>query len=193
MSQNILNEREFELINIIGADLGPSQRDLSRQMDMSLGMINMLIRRLASKGYIRISQLNKRKVKYILTPKGFTEKMRKSIKYTLKTIHSISFIKERIREILTRLYAEGKKNFIVLGKSDFALMIEIILKEMASGDYKIVYVDNIPVGKTEGTLLICKEMDGDGDYPEGTIDLIYELAKDHHFVASELQRNSHTL
>ena len=180
MSQNILNEREFELINIIGADIDPSQRDLSRQMDMSLGMINMLIRRLAAKGYIRISQLDKRKVKYILTPKGFTEKMRKSIKYTLKTIHSISFIKERIREILIRLYTEGKKNFIVLGKSDFALMIDIILKEMAPNDYEIAYVDSIPVHKTEGPLLICKEIDG-RDYPEKTIDLIYELAKDHHF------------
>ena len=87
-----MDEREFELINIIGAELVPNQRDISRQMDLSLGMTNMLIHRLLTKGYIRIKQLNKKKVEYILTPKGFAEKMQKSIKYTMKTINSIGRI-----------------------------------------------------------------------------------------------------
>ena len=79
MKKEVLEEREFELVNIIGADLGSNQRDLSRQLDLSLGMTNMLIRRLIAKGFIRIEQLNKRKMRYILTPQGFSEKMRKSI------------------------------------------------------------------------------------------------------------------
>ena len=62
MPQDFLNEREFELINILGAELGVNQRDLSKHLDLSLGTTNMLIRRLISKGYIRIKQLNKRKV-----------------------------------------------------------------------------------------------------------------------------------
>ena len=62
MPKDTLNEREFELINIIGSNLGSNQRDLSRQLDLSLGLTNMLIRRLVAKGFIRISQLNKRKV-----------------------------------------------------------------------------------------------------------------------------------
>ncbi|MCK5082590.1 MAG: winged helix-turn-helix transcriptional regulator, partial [Candidatus Omnitrophica bacterium] len=89
MPKEVLDEREFELVNIIGAELGSNQRDLSRQMDLSLGLTNMLIRRLVTKGFIRISQLNQRKVKYVLTPKGFAEKMRKSVKYTFKTVVSI--------------------------------------------------------------------------------------------------------
>ena len=58
MPQDTLNEREFELINIVGANLAANQRDLSRYMDLSLGMTNMIIRRLIAKGYIRIRQLN---------------------------------------------------------------------------------------------------------------------------------------
>ncbi|MDE2028516.1 MAG: winged helix-turn-helix transcriptional regulator, partial [Candidatus Omnitrophica bacterium] len=84
-----LDEREFELVNIVGAQLAANQREISRQMNLSLGMTNMLLRRLISKGYIRIKQLNKKKTEYLLTPKGFSEKLRKSVKYTLKTINSI--------------------------------------------------------------------------------------------------------
>ncbi len=111
MSKELLNEREFELVNIVGAQLAQNQRDLSKQMNMSLGMTNMLLRRLISKGYIRIQQLNSRKVQYLLTPKGFTEKMRKSVKYTLKTINSISLIKIRLRDIISNLYAQGQREF----------------------------------------------------------------------------------
>ena len=83
MSPDNLNEREFELINIVGGDLAANQRDLSRRMNLSLGMTNMLLRRLITKGYIRIKQLDRRKVEYILTPKGFSEKMRKSLIMTV--------------------------------------------------------------------------------------------------------------
>ena len=109
-----MDEREFELINIIGAQLVPNQRDISRQMDLSLGMTNMLIHRLLTKGYIRIKQLNKKKVEYILTPKGFAEKMQKSINYTLKTINSIGLIKRTLADVLIKASEEGARKFYVL-------------------------------------------------------------------------------
>ena len=178
MPNQKLDEREFELINICGANLSTSQRDFSRHMNLSLGMVNMLIRRLISKGYIRISQLNKKKVNYILTPKGFTEKMRKSIKYTLKTINSISLIKERIKEIVVKRYEDGERDFIVFGKSDFALLIEIVFKEMGLSDYSIQYVDEMPSEEAKGVILICKEnVNPEGANKNNTINLIYELAK----------------
>ena len=55
MSKDVLDEREFELINIIGQKLGSNQRDLSHRMDLSLGQTNMLIHRLVKKGCIRIT------------------------------------------------------------------------------------------------------------------------------------------
>lgn len=184
MPKEVLDEREFELINIIGADLGSNQRDLSRQMDLSLGMTNMLIRRLVNKGFIRISQLNKRKVKYLLTPTGFTEKMRKSMKYTLKTISSIGLIKNRVKNLVTDLYhKEQRRNFFVLGKSDFALLIEIVFKELDLSDCQITYVDEFPSGSIEGVVMICKEgVNIDNQQGIRAVDLIHELAKDSRFI-----------
>src|SRR3989338_6062612 len=144
MGKEVLNEREFELVNIIGAKLGENQRDLSQRLELSLGMTNMLIRRLISKGYIRIRQLNPRKVEYILTPKGFGEKLRKSVKYTLKTVHSMGLIRDRVKGIMKGLYEQGEREFIILGKSDFALLIELALRELNYHDHKVIYVDQMP-------------------------------------------------
>lgn len=179
-----MDEREFELINIIGADLGSNQRELSRHMNLSLGMVNMLIRRLISKGYIRIEQLNQRKVKYILTPEGFTEKMHKSVKYTFKTIVSIGLIKERIHRIVDQLYhEEGFRHFTVLGKSDFALLIKMVINEMGLKDHSIDYIDQVPTEGNGGVLIICKENAEIGKHQfKKTVDLVHELAKDDSFI-----------
>ncbi|VAX35004.1 hypothetical protein MNBD_UNCLBAC01-271 [hydrothermal vent metagenome] len=177
MSKEVLDEREFELVNIIGARLGSNQRDLSRQMNLSLGQTNMLIRRLVSKGFIRISQLNQRKVKYLLTPKGIAEKMRKSVKYTLNTINSIGLIKERLRGILSRLHHEGERVFYVLGKSDFVILVEMVFAEMAVEEYTLTKIAEIPLEHLDGILLIGEERLPEGFNGHRYINLVEELAK----------------
>lgn len=184
MPNEVLDEREFELINIIGAEIGANQRRLSRLMDLSLGMTNMLIRRLISKGFIRIEQLNKRKVQYILTPKGFAEKMRKSVNYTLKTINSIGLIKTRVREILLDLHKGGARDFFIVGKSDLSMLIEMVAKEVPLEGCTFAIVVEIPQTAIKGILLICKEnVNEDNLVLHNHVNLIRELAKENHYSA----------
>jgi len=177
-SPDNLNERDFELINIVGGQLAANQRDLSRQMNLSLGMTNMLIRRLISKGYIRISQLDKRKVQYLLTPKGFAEKMSKSLNYTRKTIHSIALVRSRISVLLKGLYEEGIKEFYILGGSDLAGLIEMTMKEELPVGIKSFRITEMPMDSRGGVILICREDNLPGEGKVRTINVIEELAKD---------------
>ena len=184
MSKEVLDEREFELINIVGAEIGANQRRLSRLMDLSLGMTNMLIRRLIAKGFIRIEQLNKRKVQYLLTPQGFAEKMRKSVNYTLKTINSIGLIKARVQAILLDLHKDGTRDFFIVGKSDLSILIEMVAKEVPLQDCSFCMLDEIPQVSVKGTLLICKEnVPEDNLFLHNHVDLIRELAKKNHYSA----------
>lgn len=185
----MLDEREFELVNIVGSEVASSQRDLSHHMNLSLGQTNMLLRRLITKGYIRISQLDKRKVQYLLTPKGFSEKMQKSIKYTLKTINSISLIKDKIKEKIQLFYEQGERKFIVIGKSDLAMMIDMAIKEMNIKDYSLEHVEGIPQEKIDGVFLICKEnVMIDKTIVNHFVDFIHELASDRTFFNSTNSR-----
>lgn len=176
MSKDVLNEREFELINIVGAQLAQNQRDLSQQMDLSLGSVNMLIKRLISKGYIRIRQLNERKMKYILTPKGFAEKMRKSVNYTMKTINSIGVIKKSIKQVIDHYHDLGERNFFVLGKSDLASLVKFVMDE-THNECTGYFIDKAKK-QGKGVLLICEENVDIGSYQYSyVVDVIQELAK----------------
>lgn len=175
-SKNSLNEREFELINIIGAQLGANQRDLSKHLDISLGMTNLLIRRLVAKGYIRLRQLNKKKTEYILTPKGFTEKYLKSVRYTLKTIRSIGLIRNQLNIIIQRLYDQRERVFFILGSSDLAELVEMCLRQPQWVGVQFSRVEDLS-DHPEGIVLICRER---VDTPQSPVthcvDLIKELA-----------------
>jgi hypothetical protein len=138
----------------------------------------MVLRRLIAKGYIRINQLNKRKMKYLLTSKGFSEKMRKSIKYTIKTLNSIEIIKNHLKTIFKELYQKGERNFSIFGNSDLALLAEMSIREVSNGDHTIVFIQTIEEGNKETLVCICKE--GYEDLPvqgQNMINLITELAQ----------------
>lgn len=189
MSNPILNEREFELVNIVGAQLDANQRDISRHMNLSLGMTNMLLKRLVTKGYIRIKQLNQRKVQYLLTPKGLSEKMQKSIRYTVKTINSISLIKARLQEIIQALRQEGHHDFWVIATPDFQLLIEMIIRDVHTNDIHVHFIEQWNNQATTGVVLICKE-DAPVAAIEGIkiIDVVFELSKDEVFIKHSGER-----
>lgn len=173
-----MDEREFELINILGKQLGSNQRDLSRQMALSLGMVNMLIRRLIAKGYIRMDRLNKRNVRYILTPKGIAEKMRKSVKYTLNTINSIGLIKDNLRELLVDLYEKGHRDFYNYSQADLTLLVDKAFHEARLEDATIQHLETLPEGEVDGFLLTGYENLELVDYPpQKHLDLLTEIAK----------------
>lgn len=178
MPEKPLSEREFELVNIVGAKLAASQRDLSRHMNLSLGMTNMVLRRLVTKGYIRIKQLDRRKVEYILTPKGFSEKMQKSLKYTRKTINSIGFVRSRLSTLLKGLYGEGVTTFYILGGDDLSGLIEMTMREDLPAEVKAVRITQMPASIDEGAVLDCREDAMPANSKIRTINVVEELAKD---------------
>ncbi|MBP9853725.1 MAG: winged helix-turn-helix transcriptional regulator [Candidatus Omnitrophica bacterium] len=173
-----MDEREFELVNILGRELGSNQRDLSRQMELSLGMINMLIRRLISKGYIRIEQLNKRNVKYILTAHGLSEKMRQSVKYTLNTINSIGLIKDNVKDLLTQQHKAGRRRFYLYCQSDLTFLVETAFREAKLQDSSIQILKALPENDIDGVLLTGYEnIDLNGFNRKNHLDLLKEIAK----------------
>jgi DNA-binding MarR family transcriptional regulator len=185
----MLDEREFELINIIGQKLGSNQRDLSRHLELSLGQTNMLIRRLVSKGYIRITQLDQRKVKYLLTPKGIAEKMQKSIKYTMHTINSIGLIRERVEVIVRALYAAGQRKFLIIGKSDLAFLVETVFRTLELEECTVYHPTDISAESFDGLFLMCAESTTiDPVYADRSIDLVQEIVKDTSFINRQKNR-----
>jgi len=97
-------------------------------------MVNLCLRRLIKQGYIKTHGLNKKKVKYLLTPKGFAEKMKKTYHYTQKTISELSRIKSNIQNEICAQYLAGQRDFVIAGSGELADLTEIAIKNLKYGD-----------------------------------------------------------
>ena len=129
-----ISDRELRIIEEISRDRDLTQRKISYRLGLSLGMTNLILKRLVNKGYVKVKGLDKRKVQYILAPKGFTEKTRRSYRYFLTTIRSLKEMKEKIQELISMEYRKGSTYFIVLGDGELADIVELALGSLGKSD-----------------------------------------------------------
>jgi EPS-associated MarR family transcriptional regulator len=84
----LTDEYRYKIFKLVEANPEISQRDLAKQLDMSLGKVNFCVRALIEKGQLKMRNFrsNKRKLSYmyILTPKGVEEKTKLTANF-LKT------------------------------------------------------------------------------------------------------------
>jgi len=128
MNKREITERELKIIEEIARDRGITQRELSRRAGISLGMVNITLKRLARRGYVKVKRMNRRSLEYILTPKGFAEKARKSYKYFRNTLTSLREIKRKIQSLVLEECSKGERKFIILGGGELADIVELSLR-----------------------------------------------------------------
>lgn len=132
-------DSEFLLLNSINeltlqkADI--SQRDLARTINLSLGMTNVLLKRLSQKGLILVQKVSPRKVSYILTPDGLNELAGRTYRYLKRTMKKVVNYKETIVDIARDARERGFSRIGLLGKSDIDFIIEY-----AAGNAGLDYV-----------------------------------------------------
>lgn len=110
-SKNGLAENEFLLIQEISRNPEATQRHLSESLGLSLGTTNLLIRRLARKGLLKVQQLDWKRTRYLLTIEGALEKSRKAYHYTVYTLRIFRQLEENIAAAVKREYTAGRREF----------------------------------------------------------------------------------
>jgi len=138
----MIEEREYKFLEVLSKEENISQRKIANTLGLSLGMTNLILKKLIKKGYVKIKGLNRRKVKYILTPKGFSEKAQKSYKYAVKTIREFSRYAENLREFILNEYKNGTKEFFVKGEGEILNIIDFVFKTIDIPDVKYRKISN---------------------------------------------------
>lgn len=74
-----VEKAHLRILRIVADDPQITQRELARQLGISLGKANYLLRALLDKGHVKVSNFlhaeNKLKYAYLLTPEGISAKL----------------------------------------------------------------------------------------------------------------------
>jgi DNA-binding MarR family transcriptional regulator len=92
-----------QLLAQVEAGNGHSQRSLSRELGIALGLTNLLLRRVVRKGWVKATNIQRNRVRYLITPAGIAEKARISREYLASSIKLYSEARARIQRLLSGL------------------------------------------------------------------------------------------
>ena len=96
------NNDEFEVLRRIQKKPTSTQRELAKDLGISLGKLNYCVKALKNKGLIKINNFRKNPNKinylYILTPKGVSTKMNLTLNFMKKKMKEYDELKKELDE-----------------------------------------------------------------------------------------------
>src|SRR3989338_2518769 len=78
---------DLQILEHIEADPEVTQATLAEKLGVAVGTVNFVVKRLGKKGYVRVTHLQRRRLKYIITPEGIalrTQMAVDSLKYSMR-------------------------------------------------------------------------------------------------------------
>ena len=124
------NYRDMQLLEEIAQSPHATQRDLAKNIGSALGLTNLMLRRLATKGYIKITSPKKGKIRYLLTRQGFLEKTRLTCEFISYSLHLYGRIRQLLHEQLSLLGESGKGRIVLYGTNELAEVAYLTIQEM---------------------------------------------------------------
>lgn len=128
------HERNLEILTAIGEGQHLTQRALAERLGVALGLTNLYLKRLAQKGYIKVTDFprkpsTRKRLRYLLTPKGIAEKTRLTYEYMGRSLQLYRRTRDTLREALSHLPQNGMKRIALYGAGEAAELAYLTLKE----------------------------------------------------------------
>jgi EPS-associated MarR family transcriptional regulator len=101
----LMNNQDIRLDLLRKLESNPqfTQRELAREMGVSLGKVNYCIKKLTEKGWVKLTNFthnpNKMGYAYLLTPQGIDEKSRLTFSFLKKKVIEYEILKKEINAL----------------------------------------------------------------------------------------------
>lgn len=95
-------QSEYQILTHITENDQTSQRKIASGTDLSVGTVNLLLKRMVRKGLVKLERINGRTLRYIITPHGMAEKTRLAYRYMVYSYRQIIKIHQALERIMAR-------------------------------------------------------------------------------------------
>lgn len=122
--------RDLQILTEIEQGESITQRSLATKLGIALGLTNLYLKRLAKKGYIKVTTIPRNRVKYLLTPRGFAEKTRLTYEYMSFSLKLYRRARQSLQKSLGSLVRDGHQRIAFYGTGEAAEVAYLCLKEI---------------------------------------------------------------
>ena len=134
-------EIELKLLNEISRTKEHSQRSISKNLDVALGLANAIIKKFVKKGFLKLKQAPMKRYFYYLTPKGLVEKAKLTKEFLESSLEFYTKARKDYEELF-KILKSSKKKIIFAGKSELT-EIAILASKMQNANVEFIYSPEI--------------------------------------------------
>jgi DNA-binding MarR family transcriptional regulator len=114
---------DLQILSHIAENPDTTQVDLATQLGVAVGSVNWYVKRLINKGYIKVAQMQRRRLRYLLTPQGVSEKARLTKEFMRMSFHWYRVTREASKQFLDEVKEAGYDTVCIEGDGDLAEIV----------------------------------------------------------------------
>ena len=134
-------DRDLILLEQIERNPDVTQASLADQLGVAVGTVNWHIKRLISKGYVKVKRAQRRKLLYIITPEGLAFRARLTVHYIETSMRLYRNTRQRVRELLSEAKTAGHNQVHINGDGDIADICRLTCLEQG---IQVIELDSKP-------------------------------------------------
>jgi len=114
----MIKSQEYELLDAIAQDSLVTQASLSARLGIAVGSVNWYIKRLINCGYVKVSHLDRTRLKYHLTPEGVSILTQRTLQYLKRSLTVYNELRQKAKGMVTDLRSQGVTHVYMEGDDE---------------------------------------------------------------------------
>lgn len=107
MDPSTETSREMLLLERIESDPDVTQASLAALLGVAVGTVNWHLKRLIARGYVKVKRAQRRKLRYIITPRGVSLRARLTMQYVQRSMKLYRKTRRRVKNLLNEARSAG--------------------------------------------------------------------------------------
>ena len=120
-----IKQHEYSLLNEIAQDSMVTQASLSNRLGIAVGSVNWYIKRLVHRGWIKVSHLDRTRLKYDLTPEGMAVFTQRALSYARDSLKTYSGFRNKAKRLALDLKQKGVTQAYVEGDDEIVDILRL--------------------------------------------------------------------
>lgn len=128
-----IKKQEYDLLNEIANDSMVTQANLSNQLGMAVGSVNWYIKRLVTRGWLKVSHLDRTRLKYDLTSEGMSVFTQRALLYAGDSLKVYGRLRQKAKALTQELKHKGIRQVYLEGQDEMMDILRLTCIEAGIG------------------------------------------------------------
>jgi len=123
------SQADLTILEHIERDPDTTQASLAEKIGVAVGTINWHLKRLIAKGYVKVKRLERKKLRYIITPEGIVLRAHLLLNFIQSSMEMYRLVRKRSHAAIAKIKESGFKAARIEGEGEIAEILQLTCME----------------------------------------------------------------